>query len=269
MELHRHRSSLERIFSIADKPSPLTADQRAVAIRRFYHIIGYFSAKETVVDDGPATTYNRPALVRLTYEYALSDESKDLLLQAFLNAMELELDYDGNDANIDLEGLRPRLFGFANHLMDSFFLPSGSSSLTTTHPLLYLLTLRFLVKASSGKTPQPSPVFHSAIERVQGGSQDFIGTPDRISALRGACLVRDRHRCVVTRRFDRTEAILRAKKGSLSDNDGNPLEPPFGEVEVAHILPHSLTALRSNDLVRLPFLRPSPTPSVFLPACPC
>lgn len=68
----------------------------------------------------------------------------------------------------------------------------------------HYLELFLLVKASSRQTPQPSPAFHSAIARLQG--VEFVGTEERISALRGACLTRDRHRCAVTRKFDRAEA---------------------------------------------------------------
>lgn len=85
---------------------------------------------------------------------------------------------------------------------------------------------------------------------------EFVGTPERISALRGACLIRDRHRCIVTRNFDRNEAIRRYTSDSdnARDDDGNLLlEQPraFEPLEVAHILPHSLTKLgRNEELVR-------------------
>src|SRR4051794_29317092 len=68
-----------------------------------------------------------------------------------------------------------------------------------------------LVKASTRKTPQPTPKFNSAFAKQGGG--EFAGTPDRLSALRGACLVRDRHRCVVSRSFDNAEADLRLRRG--------------------------------------------------------
>jgi hypothetical protein len=109
------------------------------------------------------------------------------------------------------------------------------------------------VKASTKKTPQPSPAYHSAIERIQGTTQAqvFVGTPDRLSALRGACLVRDRHRCVISRRFDRREAEARLTRSGYDaqDDDGNQLSSGaelFGRLEVAHILPHSLTKVDSD-----------------------
>lgn len=80
-----------------------------------------------------------------------------------------------------------------------------------------------------------------------------MGTPERMSTLRGACLVRDRHRCVVTRRFDSGAALKRFESAgdNAQDDDGNLLdeEQPatFEPLEVAHILPHSLTRLGSGD----------------------
>ena len=116
-----------------------------------------------------------------------------------------------------------------------------------------MLLLAYLVKASTRKTPQPSPVFHSAIERVQGGPQTFAGTPDRLSALRGACLVRDHHRCVISHSFDILESQARMDKAgetSALDDDGDLLyqDPNRPEpLEVAHIIPHSLIKLDANS----------------------
>lgn len=92
---------------------------------------------------------------------------------------------------------------------------------------------------------------------AQGGIQQFVGTTERVSALRGTCLVRDHHRCVISRRFDLNEAIERIQRvgdGAAKDDDGNLLgsEAGFTLLEVAHILPHSLTKMESGtELVRL------------------
>jgi len=77
--------------------------------------------------------------------------------------------------------------------------------------------------------------------------QDFIGTPERLSTFREACLLRDRHRCVVSRAFDKAEAIARFRnQGPAVDDHGNPLAGnTFAHVEVAHIIPYSLT--KSGD----------------------
>jgi hypothetical protein len=84
----------------------------------------------------------------------------------------------------------------------------------------------------------------------------FIGTPERISALRSACLVRDRHRYIVTRRFDYSKALKRFENtgDNARDNNSNLLdkEQPgtFEPLEVAYILLYSLTRLgRGDELV--------------------
>jgi hypothetical protein len=58
----------------------------------------------------------------------------------------------------------------------------------------------------------------------------FLGTPDRIAALRGACLIRDHYRCVITRLFDSEEAEKRINGVKLQgivalDDKGNPFTP--------------------------------------------
>ncbi|KAI1272767.1 hypothetical protein F5Y07DRAFT_286290 [Xylaria sp. FL0933] len=215
--LHRHQLSLEGVidFTVA---TPLSESQRAFAKHEFYRIADQFEGN----NGAPTAQYSPARLVRLTYEYALSEASRDNFLRAFFHAMDLSLEDQGHD---DLEDLRSPFFGFADYLLDNFFLP---------------------LKASTKKTPQPSPAYHSAVERVQGGSVlSLPGTPDRLSALRGACLIRDRHRCVISRKFDLREAADRMRKAGNDalDDDGNLLREDENSVdvlEVAHILPHSL-----------------------------
>ena len=78
--------------------------------------------------------------------------------------------------------------------------------------------------------------------------QDYAGTPERLLALRAACLLRDRHRCVVSRAFDEAGAITRFKgQGLAVDDDGDPLidTDTYQYVKVAHIIPYFLT--RAED----------------------
>ncbi|OTB04374.1 hypothetical protein M426DRAFT_157598 [Hypoxylon sp. CI-4A] len=198
-------------------------DQRTVAKRRFYRIIEYFETSKNNNDDG---AYKRPQLVRFTYEYALSEESRDNLLRAFFRAMALSMDDDTQ--SIDFEELRLRFFGFADHLLDNFFLP---------------------LKASTKKTLQPTPTFRSTFGEVQGAPA-FVGTPARISALRGDCLVRDHHRCVISRKFDQAVATSRfnCDGDAALDDDGDLLSgASFDVLEVAHILPRSLVTVNSDS----------------------
>ncbi|KAI0527764.1 hypothetical protein F5B22DRAFT_3173 [Xylaria bambusicola] len=220
--LHRHQSSLEGIIDFSAE-EPLGIHQRNDARRRFYRIVEHFGASGAI--DRAPPKYEPPRLVRYTYEYALSEESRDNFLRAFFRAMTLSLTGQSGDDNDldDLENIRSLFFGFASYLLDYFFLP---------------------IKSSTKKTPQPSPAFHSAVERAQGGAQGFIGTPDRLSRLRGACLIRDRHRCVITRCFDHKEARNRMQQNGDDARDDNGVllleDTVIDELEVAHILPHSL-----------------------------
>ncbi|KAI8648932.1 HNHc domain-containing protein [Fusarium sp. Ph1] len=221
---HRHQSSLEGLINFSSTQT-LNVQQRARARSGFYHIIEHFDTAKSKPLSNNSSPYNRPRLIRLTYEYAISEESRDTLLQAFFRSLEIPMD-DGED--IDFadkhieEEVNCKLVGFAEYLLDNFFLP---------------------LKASTKKTPQPSPAYHSAVLNVQAGAQTFVGTPARISKLRGSCLIRDRHRCVISRAFDQNQAIERMRDcDDALDDDGQSLAgESFDSLEVAHILPHSLT----------------------------
>ncbi|GAP87961.1 hypothetical protein SAMD00023353_1600370 [Rosellinia necatrix] len=220
--LHRHQSSLEGIIDFSTEPEPpLGTDQRSVAKDRFNRIIDYFNTDD-LSDRSP---YNRSQLIRFTYQYALSEQSQDNLLRAFFRAITLSVN---DDEDINFDELRSKFFSFADYLLDNFFLP---------------------LKASTKKTPQPTPTYHSAVQEVQGTAQGFVGTPARVSALRGYCLLRDRHRCVASRKFDRREAMSRFNRDGddAKDDDGTLLKgDSFDALEVAHILPHSLTKVNAS-----------------------
>ncbi|KAI0868862.1 hypothetical protein GGS24DRAFT_191025 [Hypoxylon argillaceum] len=248
--LHRHQSFLEGVIDFSTEP-PLEIDQRSVAKDRFNRIIDYFDNN----DPNNHSPYNRSQLIRCTYQYALSETSQDNLLRAFFRAMTLSVDNDdGDNDDINFDELRPHFFGFADYLLDNFFLPCIYASFRCL-----VVAKTCLVKASTRKTPQPTPTYHSAVQEVQGVAHGFVGTPARVSALRGECLLRDRYRCVISRKFDIHEAMKRFNRenDNARDNDGNLLEKEsFDSLEVAHILPHSLTKVNENNrLVSLVFLQ--------------
>ncbi|KAJ8126391.1 hypothetical protein O1611_g7245 [Lasiodiplodia mahajangana] len=237
--LNHHQSSLGDTISLSnltgvsslvgviDIPEglPLRTDQRSIATNKFHRIVDYFKIHDT--DRGP---YNRPRLVNLTHEYSLTEESRDNLLRAFFKAVALSVNHD---EDIDFDELRPKFFSFADFLLDNFFLP---------------------LKASAKRTPQPSPDYHSAVQEGQAAiAQGFVGTPARVATLRGECLIRDHHRCVISRSFDTREARNRFKREistqPAKDDEGRPLlqEQRYANLEVAHILPHSLMKVNSNS----------------------
>lgn len=119
---YRHRSSLEGFIDFTAE-EPLEANQHARAKAQFYRIIERFEPTN-VNRDG--TKYNRPALVRLTYEYARSELSQNIFLRAFFGAVALPIECE-DDVDFDKEGteecLRSAVCTFADHLFDNFFLP--------------------------------------------------------------------------------------------------------------------------------------------------
>lgn len=90
-------------------------DQRRNIKRRFYHIITHFGATKS-----NTKPYNPTQLVRFSFEYVPSAESRDPLL-TFFQAMSLSID-EKDPADFDFEQLHSSFFGFANHFPDNFFL---------------------------------------------------------------------------------------------------------------------------------------------------
>ncbi|KAL8420514.1 hypothetical protein RB594_003345 [Gaeumannomyces avenae] len=226
---HRHQLSLQGMLQ-AGTPV-MEEDTRTQANIRMRHILQHCEA----AIQQPQQGYNHPALVRLTHDYARSDDSKRLFLSSFFGHLDLPL-AGGIDSDIDFSDpqVKARLCqsvdDFADYLMDSFFLP---------------------LKAASNRTPQPSPITHSAVQRAQGAAlhQSGVGTPDRVSTLRGTCFVRDRHRCVISRKFDTIEGRKRREAGDARDDDGLPIGPhDIRLLEVAHILPRSLVQALNSQL---------------------
>jgi len=119
---HRHQSSLEGIISFNTEPV-FGADERPRAQQKFYRILDHFEAVDSRADSS-YRKYNRPRLVRFTYEYARSEKSQDMFLRAFLWSMALSVD---DETDLDLENnedaLGSDLSRFADYLFDNFFFP--------------------------------------------------------------------------------------------------------------------------------------------------
>lgn len=118
MAAHRHQSSLEGLIDFgALQPLFTDADERERATARFHHIIGHLEAM-----DRPGKPYNRPALVRLTFEYARSVESQDRFLAFFFQSLAIGM-LDGDLDDETCADLRDPVFEVAKFLMTNFFLP--------------------------------------------------------------------------------------------------------------------------------------------------
>jgi len=112
-----HQSSLEGVidFSAAAQPLFANAQERTQAIGRFRRIVEYFEAVEPPASRRNAK-YNRPALIRLTFEYARSPESQDRFLRAFFRSLALGMLDDSVNLSDDsvVADFRELLFGFAD-----------------------------------------------------------------------------------------------------------------------------------------------------------
>ncbi|PWY94840.1 hypothetical protein BO94DRAFT_285906 [Aspergillus sclerotioniger CBS 115572] len=223
--LRRHRSSLEGVIYPA--PQSLAPEKHDEAIEVFDTLIHHFEPLQASDKD-----YKPMTLLRLMKEEVSSEDEFLVLFFNYIEHGRLEV----TEANLpktlarlhsvqewtseERDALNQSLANFASFLVDNFFLP---------------------LKSLAAKTPQPTPASLSRLDL----SGSAIGTPQRVSNLRKSCLTRDRHRCVVTRKFDVKEAEMRYKivGEDVEDDDGKRLVEEADNtayLEVAHIIPHSL-----------------------------
>ncbi|KAE8379867.1 hypothetical protein BDV26DRAFT_258410 [Aspergillus bertholletiae] len=228
----KHQMSLEGV--IVPLPQPLAQEDRDAAMGLFDGLIKQFETSDPVGEDLKPIT-----LVRLVKD-EVSD--KDNFLRFFFCFIEEHLDGNSKSDDFNLAQflfrlgsfamwtieniniLRDGVVRFAKTLIDNFFMP---------------------MKALALKTPFNTSGSLSNLQFSEG-----IGTSNRLKSLREDCLERDRHRCVITRKFSFREAKKRFKKdkNNFKDDDGESLLSQGNNMallEVAHIFPHSLMSLTS------------------------
>lgn len=105
-------------------------------LAKFYKIFNHS-------DTGRGETYNESLLIRDTHDWAMSEESKDMLLQTFIESIGVCLDEDLEDVLRDQDReqkMRTSVHDFAQHLMNHFFLPRESFFfLSQTHLSVHLI----------------------------------------------------------------------------------------------------------------------------------
>ncbi|KAL8330580.1 hypothetical protein RB593_001548 [Gaeumannomyces tritici] len=138
---HRHQSSLQGMLH-AGTPV-MEEDTRAQADIRMRHILQHC---EAAANQQPQQGYNHPALVRLTHDYARSDDSKSLFLSSFFEHLDLPL--AGNvDSDVDFSDpeVKARLcksvdafaeYSNATKVRSSRRVPQISECHTRTRPLV-------------------------------------------------------------------------------------------------------------------------------------
>ncbi|PTU18380.1 hypothetical protein P175DRAFT_0504304, partial [Aspergillus ochraceoroseus IBT 24754] len=231
---HRHQLSLTGFIHPPRKPL-LTPEESQIARILFKTLIDYAPERSS------RGRYNPAVLIEETFGRI---QCKDAFLKYFFtyiytNVTPEEERRTGSDFSQVFTYLRDFLSwgsknqdtamdtidNFAEYLIDNFFMP---------------------LRASSVKTPQPTPVALSANQNAP------TGTKSRVSRLRQECLKRDHYRCIVSRKFDRAEAKKRLEQNENSkDDDGeflrNQKSDQFKYLEVAHIIPHSLVTVSSEE----------------------
>ncbi|OJD11710.1 hypothetical protein ACJ73_09490 [Blastomyces percursus] len=210
-----HHQSLEGILDFSGPSLSATEQAQAQAV-----ISALLNHCEPLQSRKP---YKKVTLIRLTYEQC---RSVDLFLQQFFTYFDTfycsSAGFSSQFPAAQKQEVESVMNSFAEYLFNNFFLP---------------------MKAAGSKTPQASAASLSA-----PAIDNFVGTPARLSVLRRDCLIRDHHRCVVTRQFNLTEAIERGDRDSeLKGDDDHPLTGPFARLEVAHIIPHSIMSSKTAD----------------------
>ncbi|KAL6247174.1 hypothetical protein RBB50_005517 [Rhinocladiella similis] len=234
--LRGHPQSSEGLLDMSPPPA-LTPDQHSQATAIFNQIVSRY---EPLQASRTSPSYKFITLLRTFHESVVS---KDSFLYHFFSFIDEQSQQDLNPRRSAILDILPRfedihlwssresddfqdiLAAFSEFLVNNFFLP---------------------LKASGRRTPQPTPTSLSLSDMSDG----VTGTPTRLSCLRKQCLIRDRYRCVISRKLDDTEAKARwAKYGPDSkDEDGLLLKDEIpGFLQVAHILPHSLTSSSKNS----------------------
>ncbi|KAI2983394.1 unnamed protein product [Aspergillus niger] len=233
----RHQVSLEAVLDFS-QPFTLPPDQSRTATIVFYQLINHYNT-EQVARKG----YRPAALAQAVFDHV---SSKDAFLVLFLSFVHDTLCSQSNNAqssdftpcllyfdgfaswNLEkLKSTRDAIENFAEYIIENLLLP---------------------LRASSVKTPQPTPASLSSLQAAATAN-----SAQRLSTLRQSCLIRDHHRCVISRKFDRREAERRLQQNGedCKDDDGNLLRNEssdrFQFLEVAHILPHSLTSVASDN----------------------
>lgn len=119
---HRHQTSLEGGIDLSPPTSTLSSEQRQKATRAFTTVI---KACEPLQNHKP---YKQVTLVRLTFEYARSDVSRDNFLHFFFQRTQIPTD-DSQVKPISASDCQPGLIAFADTLVENFFLPCESNQI--------------------------------------------------------------------------------------------------------------------------------------------
>ncbi len=83
----RHQLSLESVIDPSESAACLPPHDRSQAAATFQKIIKHCDSYELSHSLGPDREYKRGKLLKLVYDYALSDSGRDYILRYFLTAI--------------------------------------------------------------------------------------------------------------------------------------------------------------------------------------
>ncbi|KAK9480081.1 hypothetical protein V1514DRAFT_318355 [Lipomyces japonicus] len=214
-----HSSEIERITA-----EPLSEMDRAQKIRDFDQIMLHFEFSQSTVQI-------QGSFKPITMLRFMREEKRGLDLVNVMSRL------DCNVSSRSTAVLEQSLITLGGDILDIFFCPVCYFGRLTV-PYLFEA-----VRALAGKTLQFSPESAEFIDQ-----DEVMGTSRRDSTLRESCLIRDCHRCVITRMFDINVVRKHQGEGPIIDYHGNELLPGdlnVGPLKVAHIIPHSLLSFRN------------------------
>ncbi|EPE05605.1 hypothetical protein F503_02344 [Ophiostoma piceae UAMH 11346] len=227
--LHHRQASLAVILDFTIREVVFASDAaRSHARALFAVVLQQFEAAEIKQLSVP---FRRIEMVRQICQCSLNQQSSDAYLRFFFSTVGIDM-ASALATSIDTAARSDKIVQFTDYLIENFFLP---------------------LKACAVKTPQPTP---APLYIPTVPAEDVLpGSRARVSTLRRDCLIRDKHRCMVTRKFDKQEARRRHTEYGQSavDDDGQVFNwtdgTAFQTLEVAHILPHSLMNLEGSPQI--------------------
>ncbi|KGY15469.1 hypothetical protein PABG_11454 [Paracoccidioides brasiliensis Pb03] len=182
--------------------------------------------------------YQRPTLVRLTYEYSLSkatflklffthlDNTQDQSIEGsspvFANGLSRFSSFGSQATPVQKSEAVAAIDSFAQYLVDSLYLP---------------------IKAGAARLPRRN----AARSRLSDPSlANAVGSPANLSALRRNCLARDRNRCVVTNDFN-IEILERRKRNTSTFRNVVYTPGTLSRLAVSHIIPYAIMSGTTVD----------------------
>ncbi|KAI9751413.1 MAG: hypothetical protein M4579_006078 [Chaenotheca gracillima] len=241
----RRRGSLEDVFDLSGQQwQPLEPELRLLCERLFRELLEAFRDSRHSRPDG---SFRPLLMVQSAHEQAIGQSGKDRVITTYFHFLTCDIQPTPQTPQATYENIRSqldpprRVTRVATEMKEE---EKDRLMRRVREWAMFLLHAFFRPLKAQGGSPREF-VTPQGFSMSQSHSQ--LGTPHRLAALRRRCLARDRHRCVITRRFDDNELFERTELDrDAKDDEGNRLsdlaEDEFDSLEVAHIIPHAMNA---------------------------